>query len=208
MALLPVLADRVPAVVSDMIPQHVSNVIWATGQLSADPRSAAMSQGLRDMLSGVVARAAVLLPTATPQNIANTCRGLALSNHQDAAFLEAVAKKVAQEAPGWPPAGAEKDLPEVLFAFARLKATGHDDMLKVAAKKLSPMAGKINAWGLCATLWAYQQLDTSNDFPALQQRLDSELAPRRLTHEDVQRSRLGPEAWTMDVKKPKRRQSV
>ena len=118
--------------------QHVSNVIWATGRLAADPRSSAASQPLLKILPGVVARAVLLRPTATPHNLANSCWGLALSNHCDAAFLQAVAEKVANEAAEWKPPLGELSLPIVLCSFARLKATGCDEMLVAAAKKLSP----------------------------------------------------------------------
>ena len=133
--------------------------------------------------------------------------GLALSDRHDEACFEAVADRVANEAAVWKPAGAELDLPSVLCPFAKLKAVGRDDMLEVAAKKLSPMVGKMNDWGLCATLWSYQQLDTGIVFLTFRQRLESEVAQRQLLNEDVERSRLGPEAWQIDVKRPKRRGS-
>ncbi|CAJ1425585.1 unnamed protein product [Effrenium voratum] len=104
--------------------------------------------------------------------------------------------RVANEAAVWKPAGAELDLPSVLCPFAKLKAVGRDDMLEVAAKKLSPMVGKMNDWGLCATLWSYQQLDTGIVFLTFRQRLESEVAQRQLLNEDVERSRLGPEERT------------
>ena len=195
LSLPPSLASRIPAVVREMIAQHVSNVIWATGQLSVDPNHAASSKGLRKVLPILMDQAMVVLPSATPQALANSCRGLALSDHQDAAFLQAVAEKVAREAANWQRAGAQKDLPEVLFAFARLKVTGHHEMLDAAAKKLTPTLARISKWGLCALTWSYRQLDTGDNFMAFQQSLDLEVERRQLSDEDVERSRLGPEAW-------------
>ena len=143
-----------------------------------------------------------VLAAATPQELANSCWGLALSDYYDAAFFEAVAERVAGEAAEWKPAGAQLDLPSLLFAFAKLKAEGHDDMLGVAAKKLAPVADKINDWGLCASLWSYQQLDTGCNFLAFRQRLLLEVKRRQLSEEDVEHSRQGPEAWWMDTRQP------
>ena len=92
LSVLPILANRVPAVVSEMTSQAVSNVIWATGQLSVDPSHAAMAQALREVLPTVVARSCEVLPSATPQNLANSCWGLVLSDHHDAVFLQAVSE--------------------------------------------------------------------------------------------------------------------
>ena len=204
LGLPPVLASRLPAVISKMKSQEVANVIWATGQLSVDHSHVAISQDLRKMLPVLVTQAGVVLPLARPQELANSCWGLALSDTHDAAFLQAVAERAASEASGWQPRLAELTLPSVLCSFARLRAVGHNDMLGVAAEKLSALVGKINAWGLCATLWSYQQLDCGDNFLPFRQRLESEVARRQLLNEDVQRSRLGPDVWRMAAGKPKR----
>ncbi|CAJ1407966.1 unnamed protein product [Effrenium voratum] len=200
---LPALAKRLPAVISEMTRQAFSNVIWATGQLSADHSHAALSQDLRKVLPVVVTQARVELPSATPQALANSCWGLALSDTHDAAFLQAVAERVASEAAGWQSKLAELTLPSVLCSFARLKAVGHDDMLDVAANNLSLMIGEMNDWGLCATLWSYQQLDRG-EFLTFQRRLEAEVVRRQLLTEDVERSRMGPEVWQMDGGQSKR----
>ncbi|CAJ1397297.1 unnamed protein product [Effrenium voratum] len=193
-SMLPALANRVPVVISDMNAQNVASVIWAAGQLLVNPSHAIMSHDLRELLPVLTVRARGLLPSAKPQALANSCWGLALSDHHDEAFFLAVADRVVKEAAVWKPAGAELDLPSVLCAFARLTALGRADMLGVAAKKLTPMLRKINNWGLCATLWSYQQLDRGDDFLTFRQCMESEVARRRLSN-DVERSRLGPEAW-------------
>ena len=61
------------------------------------------------------------------------------------------------EADSWKPAGALLDLPSVLCAFARLKATGHEGMLQAAAKKLQPRLGQLNDWGISAMAWSGPQ---------------------------------------------------
>ena len=205
LGLLPALAKRVPTVITEMTTQAVGNVMWATGQLSIDSSHAAMSQGLRDVLPSLAARALVLLPKFDPQALANSCWGLALSNYHDALFFESVAARVASEAAGWQLRLAELTLPSVLCSFARLSAAEQPEMLNAAAGKLNLMLSKMNDWGLCATLWSYQQLDRGDDFLVFRQRLESEVARRQLSNEDVKRSRLGPEAWRIDAKEAKGR---
>ncbi|CAJ1397298.1 unnamed protein product [Effrenium voratum] len=192
---MPLLASRVPTVISKMTSQAVANVIWATGQLSDDPGHAAKSQCLREVLPIAVSHACTVLPVATMQEVANSCWGLALCDYHDTTFLEAVAARVSNEATGWSMSSAQLDLPSLLFAFARLKAEGHDDMLGVAAEKLTPMLFRIHDWYLCATTWSYQQLDRGDNFLAFRQHLEEEVRRRQLSEEDVERSRLGPDAW-------------
>ena len=194
MGLLPVLAGRIPEVVARMKAQEVSNLIWATGQLSVVPSHSAMMQDLRKVLPVVVAQAGEVLAAAKPQELANSCLGLALSNYYDAAFFEAVAAKVVNEVAEWKPAGARLDLPEVFFAFAKLEAAGHEGMLGVAAQKLTPLS-RISDWGLCVLSWSYQQMDRSGNFLFFRQSLGSEVDRRNLSEADVKRSCLGPEAW-------------
>ena len=193
--LLPALARRVPAVAPKMTEQAVANVVWATGQFSANPSHYAISRGLRELLPSLVAQASVVLPTAKPQGLANTCWGLALSGYYDANYFQSVAEKVQDESEGWKPAGAQLDLPSVLCSFGRLKAIGHEDMLAVAANKLSPMISRINDWGLCALAWSYQQLDVDDSFLDFRQGLQEEVARRHLSETSLERSRLGPENW-------------
>ncbi|CAJ1397447.1 unnamed protein product [Effrenium voratum] len=193
--LLPSLVDRAQEVASVMNAQDISNVIWATGQLVADPIHSSASQRLRELLPDVVVRARDVLPVANPQSLANSCWGLALCDYHDEGLLQAVASKVVAEAAAWQPRGAELDLPSVIFAFARLKRTGHDDMLGVAAEKLVPMLLRINDWGLCALTWSYSELDFSNNFLSFRHSLEAEVARRGFSDQDVERSRQGPETW-------------
>ncbi|CAJ1417011.1 unnamed protein product [Effrenium voratum] len=195
LSVLPALDSRIPAVISEMTAQAVSNMMWATGQLSLDPSHDALSDGLRKVLPLVVARAAVALPTASPQQLANSCWGLALSGYHDVALFDAVAAKVVHEAVAWQPKVAELTLPSLLCAFGRLQVAGHDDMLWVTAKKLSLMVGKVNSWGLCALTWSYKQLDAGDQFLTFRHSLRKEVERRQLSEEDVARSRLGPESW-------------
>ena len=188
------LATAILQTVKDMNSQDIANVVWGIGQLLVDPNYSAKHE-LQKLLPSLVAQAAVVVPEANPQDLANSCRGLALSQHYDASYLEAVADKVANAAAGWRPQGAQKDLPEVLFAFARLKAEGHGDMLDVSASKLTPILAMINDWGLCVTAWSYQQLDTAGHFLEFRQRLEAEVMRRGFSEDDIERSRSGPEAW-------------
>ena len=185
------LAFATRQTVGSMNAQDVANVIWATGQLSLDPSS---KQDLREALPVVVERARLVLPQTTPQALANCCWGLAFSDYCDDVFLEAAAKKVATDAAGWKPAGCRLDLPSVLWAFARLSATGYSDMLHVAAERLSSMLDRLGDWGRCAVAWSYKQLDASSNFLAFRS-LESEIEFRQLSEEDVQRSSMGPEKW-------------
>ena len=188
--LLRLSAGRIPDVVSEMKAQEVSNVIWAAGQL------AVMSDDLRAVLPVVVDRASVALPSATPQSLGNSVWGLALSNYSDEAFLEAVADKVANEAAGWTPRLAERNLPAVLCAVARLKAEFTcDKLLEAVAAKLSPIIDSINDWGLCALTWSYQKLDVCDHCLIFHQDLAMQVAMRNFSQEDVERSSLGPETW-------------
>ncbi|CAJ1383998.1 unnamed protein product [Effrenium voratum] len=162
---------------------------WARGQLSLDPSN---KQDLREALPVVVERARLVLPQTTPQALANCCWGPAFSDYCDDVFLEAAAKKVATDAAGWKPAGCRLDLPSVLWAFARLSATGYSDMLHVA-ERLS-MIDRLGDWGLCAVAWS-KQLDASGNFLAFRRSLELEIECRQLSEEDVQRSSMGPEKW-------------
>ncbi|CAJ1328339.1 unnamed protein product [Effrenium voratum] len=182
-------------VISKMVEQAVTNVVWSTGQLLDDPARASMSQDLRKVLPVAVARFRVVLQSATPRELANTCWGLALSDYHDAAFYEAVAAKVANEASEWRQAGAQLDLPALVCAFARVKATGHQKLLDAVSKKMSPALTDVNNWGICAMTWSYKQLDTGDDFLPFRQTLAAEVARRGLSQEDLERSRLGPEKW-------------
>ncbi|CAJ1356052.1 unnamed protein product [Effrenium voratum] len=201
LGVLPILAARLRTVMSEVNSQGLANVIWATGQLSVDPCHLAESQGLRDLLPSLVTIARRVLPTAKPQELANLCSGLALSGHYDAVFFEAVTDRVVDEAERWPPAGAQKDLPEVLCAFARLKAVDHSDLLSVYLT-LSPVLAGINDWGLCALSWSYKELDFGNEFLEFRRRLAAEVSCRKLSEADVERSRLGPRAWELAARKP------
>ena len=195
LGLLPLLARRVSGVISKMVEQAVTNVVWSTGQLLDDPARASMSQDLRKVLPVAVARFRVVLQSATPRELANICWGLALSDYHDAAFYEAVAAKVANEASEWRQAGAQLDLPALVCAFARVKATGHQKLLDAVSKKMSPALTDVNNWGICAMTWSYKQLDTGDDFLPFRQTLAAEVARRGLSQEDLERSRLGPEKW-------------
>ena len=194
LGLLPVLAARVPAVISEMIEQHVSNVIWATGQLSVEPFRSGVARSLREALPDLVARAGVLLPTAKPQAIGNICWGMALCGYYDDVLFGAVAARVTNEAAGWSHADVELNLSWVLCALARLKATGHQDLMDTAAKILPPMLSKISDWSLCALSWSFQQLDSGN-FDTFRQSLEAEVTSRGIPEDDVERSRFGPETW-------------
>ena len=74
-SVLPALANRVPALISDMNAQNIANVIWAAGQLLVNPSQAVMSRDLRKVLPIVVDRASVVLPSAKPQELASSCWG-------------------------------------------------------------------------------------------------------------------------------------
>ncbi|CAJ1397262.1 unnamed protein product [Effrenium voratum] len=187
------LAERIPAVLPEMNSQEAANLMWAIGQLSRSSRQNAVPQGLREVVPALVARCGLLLPQALPQALANACWGLALVGHADPDFLAAAAKKVEDEADSWKPAGALLDLPSVLCAFARLKATGHEGMLQAAAKKLQPRLGQLNDWGISAMAWSYQQLDPEDEL-FFRATLDAELTSRGLGT-NLARSRHGPEQW-------------
>ena len=194
--LLPVLADRIPPVTSEMTQQAVANTIWATGQLCGDPSHSDETQGLREMLPTLLARASAVLPAAPPRFLANTCWGLALSRYSDADFLEAVARRVVDEAPGWHSRAAALDLPELLCALARLNAAGQTEMLSAVSKKLSPMLGSLSDWGLCAVAWSYRELDRNNHFVAFRHGVTAEVSGREFSEKDVEHSRLGPLRWS------------
>ncbi|CAJ1344390.1 unnamed protein product [Effrenium voratum] len=190
---LPVLAGRVPAVTKQMNTQHVANVMWATGQLSQ--RHASRVTDIREVLPIIVDQAVAVIRQATPQALANSCWGLALSLYSDTGFLQAVATRVVDEADGWHSRGAELTLPSLLCAFARLKAAGYEDMLDGACTRLAPMLTQINDWGLCTLSWSYHELDLNDNFLPFRQRLEEEVLSRGFSKHDVERSFLGPETW-------------
>ena len=193
------LAARMSA--KEMKAQEVANVMWAIGQLTVHLGESAVLQELHEVLPTAASRAVEVLSQATPQEIANSCSGLALSNYYDGSFFEAVAKQVTREAAGWKRRSAQLDLPEVLCAFACLKVSNHD-LLDAAAKKLATLlVSDMNDWGLCALTWSFRELERKNRFATFRQRLDREVAGRRLSAQDVERSRLGAALWHKNAKK-------
>ena len=193
--LLPLLANRVPFVISEMTEQAAANVIWATRKLSFDSSSSVMPKRLLEVFPAVVSRAHVVLPRALPQHLANYCLGLALVDYNEAGFLEAIAARVVNEASAWNPSGAQMNLPPVVVAFARLQTECDKELLKVVAKKLSPTLGRITGWGLGALAWSYSQLDADSSFLLFRQSLAAEAKRRGFSEQDVEDSRLRPDAW-------------
>ncbi|CAJ1397302.1 unnamed protein product [Effrenium voratum] len=192
MGVLPVLAVRIPAVVQQMTGPQVSNVLWATGRLVADPAIHCGVLPLYKALPILVTRAGTLLPSACDQVLCNSW-GLALSECCDA-FLEALAR-VATEAVGsqrWPSRTCRWC--SVHLLGCRLPTKICCTSQYVTAKCISPMLDKMNHWGLCALTWAYQELDLCDEHLAFHQDLAIEVALRKFG-QDVERSSLGPEAW-------------
>ncbi|CAJ1356058.1 unnamed protein product [Effrenium voratum] len=192
--LLPVVAARIPVVISKMQAQAVANVLWAAGQLARRPTS---PYSFRALLPDLAARSRVVLRRAKPQEIANMCRGLALSEHRDPDFLQAVAAQI-QQAGTWSKVDAERNLPQVLWSFARLQdlqeLPDNEELLLAVAKKLSVL-DSMNDWGLCALTWSYQQLDICDTCLGFHQDLAIAVALRKFSRKDVERSSLGPDVW-------------
>ena len=125
--LVPMLAKRVPDVISEMGSEEVLMVITSISAIRKNPVKATMRPAVQWLLPDMMVQARVVLPFARPLWVAGMCLCLEQSDYYSAPFFSAVAAKVINEAASWEPGVLAQVLPKIVWAFARLKATGMGD---------------------------------------------------------------------------------
>lgn len=187
-----IVAKLIPAVLrnaSSLKPIELSNIIWACGNMNfttatnAAPRVANLAlRKIREM---------------TPQQIANSCWGLALCQAAPKDFLGEVAQELSREAFKWPRRSRAFDLPQIALAYAKLRQP-NVDLLRSVARTCETMLLDVKDWGICALAWTFERLDDRKLFQDFLFRVYSEVKRRRLTVQDIKRSVAGPAGWKRD----------
>jgi len=171
-----------------MRPLPISSIVWSIGQTHLQD---ALSL---EVLQCLAARAARSLEQFSTQHLANFCWGLALCKFQDQNIMNRLAAETLRRSPSLQDKAADFDLPQIACSFAKL-GIHHGTMLQAISHRILPMLHRVNDWGLCALAWSFTEMDRDDRFVDFKQKLQAEVARRRLSTSDVKRSQNGPEAW-------------
>lgn len=188
-ALVPALGQHISAQVDQLSEQSFGSLLWAVGLLHA------RASKLNERLPVILAAASHATPQMSSQTCGHACWGLALSQHKDPAFLNAVAARVSATVLSWTFMERNLDLPRVLCAFAKLQFP-QEQLLQSAQLSLELDICRVNSWGLCALAWSFQQLDTADKFSSFQKKVLAEIRSRHL-EDSIERSQQGPQAWRL-----------
>merc|ERR1712129_66699 len=123
------------------------------------------------------------------RHIANACTAIAECSYKDPPFMRKVSSVVVDVLPNWP-GNLGKDLPSILWAFAKLNICDNV-LLTTSAEALLPLIGRVPNWGICALAWSLPNLDPQGDLKDLKQAVHKLLQNRGLTSADVKQSILG-----------------
>merc|ERR1712008_110064 len=129
-----------------------------------------------------------------PQELGNICWGLALCQHTNASFMDAVSKTVRHQLPGWKGNDLTMALPEIVWAFAKLGI--HDDKLaKKSAEQLLTCLHTVRDWNVCAMVWSLTKIQTKDSLGYFCDALSEEVNRRGFATRDVEFSSAGPQQW-------------
>ena len=145
LSVIPHLRQAAVAKLHKATPQEVANSVWALAWLDPSPQEAS------DALKRLSVVATSLEDKMTAQQLANTCLGFALRSVSCPAFLDSVARSVIAHVHSWPSSARSKDLPEMLWAFAKLGVVNKQLML-VASSALEGILSDVTAWCLCVVV--------------------------------------------------------
>ena len=201
---LPELSAQVPIMVKDMIPQHISNSLWAATRLKDDaPEVLQMvpalveeipsnqesfdSQGICNCFEALIllqdSVPEVRSFLAAPRNSENDFVGFS-SGRFSTLLPRLQGKKLALE------------MPVMVWACARVHFYREELLVSVAQRAKSDGTWKrLTDWSLCAMLWSYDVLDTDDQFANFKDTLESERVRRGLSETDVSKSQSGYFEW-------------
>ena len=126
-------------------PQEVANSVWALALLDPSPQEAS------DALKRLSVVATSLADKMTAQQLANTCLGFALRSVSCPAFLDSVARSVIAHVHSWPSSARSKDLPETLWAFAKLGVV-NKQLIRVVSSAFQGVLSDMTVWRLCVVV--------------------------------------------------------
>ena len=125
--------------------QNIANSAWALALLDDGSPEAT------DALNRFAIAATAVVGQMTPQELANTCYGLALRGIHCVDFLEDVATAVAKTSSAWTAEDKMMDLPAIAWAFAKLGFV-NKDMMQAVVVALEGKVPGMKAWDVCVVV--------------------------------------------------------
>ena len=142
---MPALRRAAIARLSSANVQNIANSAWALALLDDG------SQEALDALSKMAQAAAAVAPQMTPQELANTCYGLALRLIHCSDFFDGVATAVAKTSSAWTAEEKRMNLPAITWAFAKLVIVNKNLMQAVVVALEGSVAG-MKEWAICVVV--------------------------------------------------------
>ena len=200
--LLMALAAQISIKAKDMVPQALSNSLWAAARLKAPE--------VLEMVPALVNQIPRNQTEFFSQDICNCLEGLILL--QDSVrevndflaapskskndFLQVAAHRFSRLLPKLKGKKLALEMPVAVWAFARVNF--YDEELLVSVAQRGKSGGTLQGltdWSLCAMLWSYEVLDPDDQFAEFKETLESERVRRGLSDSDVSRSQSGYFEW-------------
>ena len=200
--LLMALAAQISKKAKDMIPQALSNSLWAATRFSTPevlrmvpalleeiPRNQAdfSSQSICNCLEALV-----LLRDSVPE--VNEFLAAAPGSKND--FLGVSAQRFSTLLPtlNWKKLALE--MPVVVWACGRVNFYHEELLVSIAQRaKSDGTLQRLTDWSLCAMIWSYGVLDTDDQFAEVKKTLESERVRRGLSDSKVSKSQSGYLDW-------------
>lgn len=184
---LPLICDAVQQLSGKLDPQGVGNVLYAVGGLIN------ITKAVNATVPAVAKRAVQVAAMMKPQELANSCWGLACCKYRDGAVLQTLATAAVEAAPTWPPDQRLLALSMMAGAFAKLNAPSKTLMMTVV-KFTEPRLSSLSDWDVCVLAWSFRKLDSKSSFLAYRTKVAAEVQRRGL-EPFVDQSELGRLYW-------------
>ena len=192
------LAAQISIKAKDMKPQELANSLWAAARLKDDaPEVLQMVPALLEEIPRNQA-------DFKSQEICNCLEALVLlrssvkevDDFLKKDFVGYAASRFSTSLPTLKGKSLQFDIPEVVWACARVKFYHEELLVSVAGRLKSGRDLKsLPDWGICALLWSYDVLDPDDEFAEFKNALESERVRRGLSDSDVSESQSGPFDW-------------
>ena len=146
---MPALQRASIARLSSSNKQDIANSAWALALLGDG------SQEATDALNRFATAATAVVGQMTPQELANTCYGLALRGITCSDFLDGVATAVAKTSSAWTAENKRMALPVIAWALPKLGVVDKNLMQAVVVALEGSVAG-MKEWAICVVVPDWQ----------------------------------------------------
>ena len=203
------IVAQVPDKAKDMIPQALSNVLWAAAKLKDD------APDVLDVVDAIVEQVPGKAKDMIPQDLSNSLLALVLlqdsvpavssfflgGSGSNTGLVGEAASRLVKLLPKLSGLDLLLTPPTVVWACAKMEQR-HDELLSAVAKRFASQKtiSSLSDWGLCALYGSYQLVDSTDRFTDLAEMLKKELTRRGLSDSDVGWSLEGPLNWAYPEK--------